>query len=237
MLASILLSSFAHAEPLADDSDAGRTVASMRQQAALSDAIELLSSDGKPFLDDAGRPFLLVFNNPDNARMLADSDGGDGVFRKVAEVSPAVEEAKLVRIEVDLTTQKMTVYSPDGEFHFGVSSGKPGHATVQGHFDVDTDNEAGQPKDYRFYRNYTSHKYDAPMPYAIFFYNGFATHSAIGQWGCLGKTPCSHGCVRTAPETARKLYELTKKYGPQNVGFWIYDENAKKPKAPDPLTV
>ena len=77
---------------------------------------------------------------------------------------------------------------------------------------------------FRAYEHYRSHKYnDAPMPYAMFFYKGFATHSAINEFGALGRTPRSHGCVRMAPKDAQTLFALVKLYGRENVGFWVHD--------------
>ncbi|MDD4279891.1 MAG: L,D-transpeptidase family protein [Candidatus Sumerlaeales bacterium] len=50
---------------------------------------------------------------------------------------------------------------------------------------------------------YWSKKYDAAMPYSVFFKTGYAMH-----YGALDKP--SHGCVHLPYETAQRLYYCTK---------------------------
>lgn len=61
--------------------------------------------------------------------------------------------------------------------------------------------------------------YNSPMPYAIFFHNGYAIHGsyAIDRLG----GPASHGCVRLHPEHAAILYDLVQQAGPENTRIMI----------------
>lgn len=57
-----------------------------------------------------------------------------------------------------------------------------------------------------------SRKYDnAPMPFAMFFTEGWAVHGTTSI-GALGR-PASHGCIRLHPATAKTLFRLVSSYG------------------------
>src|ERR1700751_4628039 len=73
--------------------------------------------------------------------------------------------------------------------------------------------------------------YNSPMPYAIFFHNGYAIHGsyAIDRLG----GPASHGCVRLHPEHAAILFDLVQQEGPGNTKIEITD--AGRPKEQQPL--
>ncbi|MEN0039830.1 MAG: L,D-transpeptidase, partial [Pseudomonadota bacterium] len=65
---------------------------------------------------------------------------------------------------------------------------------------------------HRMHKEYYSKKYHgAPMPYAMFYYRGFAIHgtNAIGR---LGRT-ASHGCVRLHPSNAATLFSMVRRHG------------------------
>jgi hypothetical protein len=108
----------------------------------------------------------------------------------------------LVRIDIDLQQQRMSVTSASGaEYSWPVSSGRVGHLTPRGVF---------RPQ--RLMLIAYSIKYEmAPMPHAIFFSGGYAIHgtNAVGQLG----RPASHGCVRLAPGNAATLYALVQHEG------------------------
>jgi len=108
-----------------------------------------------------------------------------------------------VHIDVDLSSQTMTVRA-SGETHvWPISSGKPGHPTPRGIF---------RPR--ALYVMVHSYKYDnAPMPHSIFFHGQFAIHGTNAV-GALGR-PASHGCIRLAPENAATLFALVKSQGAQ----------------------
>ena len=113
-------------------------------------------------------------------------------------VSPA--KAKIM-IFVDIDNQRMKVTNNNGQtFWWTVSSGRDGFETPTGSFSVQ-----------RLDANHFSDEYDqAPMPYAIFFHEGFAIHGTYQ--GGLGR-PLSHGCVRLAVPNARLLYSWVEQYG------------------------
>ncbi len=106
-----------------------------------------------------------------------------------------------VRIHIDLTTQRMQVDSSSGSWSWPVSTARDGYVTPPGEFEP-----TGME------RMHYSQKYDnAPMPYSIFFYGGYAIHGSYAT-GSLGR-PASHGCVRLSPGHARKLYEMVAAEG------------------------
>ena len=106
-------------------------------------------------------------------------------------------EAKL-DILVDKATQRMMVMQ-DGYMRYlwPVSTGRDELATPNGIY---------SPQ--RLERTWFSRAYyNSPMPYSIFFHNGYAIHGsyAINQLG----GPASHGCVRLAPAKAAALFALS----------------------------
>lgn len=105
-----------------------------------------------------------------------------------------------VAVDVDISTQTMSVTWPGGKSEtWSVSTGRTGFETVRGTFGVT-----------RLSKNHWSRKYDAAMPYAIFFHGGYALHASTA--GRLGR-PASHGCVRIAPEKAARLFEAVRRHG------------------------
>ena len=107
-----------------------------------------------------------------------------------------------VEINVDLSSQTMTVHSGSGETYvWPISSGKAGHATPNGVF---------RPR--AMYAMVHSAKYNnAPMPHSIFFYGQYAIHgtNAVGNLG----RPASHGCVRISPANAAMLFAMVQRQG------------------------
>jgi len=74
----------------------------------------------------------------------------------------------------------------------------------------------------RLERNWFSTAYyDSPMPFSIFFHNGYAIHGsyAIDRLG----GPASHGCVRLHPHHAAILFDLVQQEGPGNTKIEITD--------------
>lgn len=108
--------------------------------------------------------------------------------------------AAKVGIDVDVSTQRMTVTWKDGtEEVWRVATGRTGFETVRGNFGVE-----------RLSKDHWSKKYDAAMPYAIFFHGGYAIHaSTASRMGA----PASHGCVRVEPSRAARLFEAVRKSG------------------------
>jgi hypothetical protein len=121
-------------------------------------------------------------------------------------------EAKL-DILVDKATQRMLVIQ-DGYMRYiwPISTGRDEMATPNGVY---------TPQ--RLERSwFSSAYYNSPMPYSIFFHNGYAIHGsyAINQLG----GPASHGCVRLHPHHAALLFDLVQQEGPGNTTIEVTDD-------------
>jgi L,D-transpeptidase-like protein len=130
-------------------------------------------------------------------------------------------EAKL-DILVDKATQRMLVIQ-DGyiRYMWPVSTGRDNTATPNGVY---------APQ--RLERNWFSTAYySSPMPFSIFFHNGYAIHGsyAIDRLG----GPASHGCVRLHPHHAAILFDLVQQEGPSKTTIEITDAG-RPPEQPLP---
>ena len=109
-----------------------------------------------------------------------------------------------VFITIQKSTQTMYVETPTDTYEWPISTGRKGYNTPSGEF-----------RPYLLKRLHYSKKYDnAPMPWSIFFHEGYAIH-ATGEVERLG-TPASHGCVRLELRNARWLYRLIDENGKEN---------------------
>ncbi len=117
-----------------------------------------------------------------------------------------------LKIVIDKSSQRMYVYRDfEHIFTFKVSTGKAGHRTPNGIF-----------KPYSLeIMHYSRKYYNSPMPWSVFFNNGIAIHGTMAL-GNLGH-PASHGCVRTYPKSARRIYNLVRKYGKENTTVIVRD--------------
>jgi hypothetical protein len=127
-------------------------------------------------------------------------------------VSVQGAEARL-DILVDKATQRILVIQ-NGYMRYiwPVSTGRDETATPNGVY---------APQ--RLERNWFSTAYyNSPMPYSIFFHNGYAIHGsyAIDRLG----GPASHGCVRLHPHHAALLFDLVQQEGPDNTTIEVTDE-------------
>jgi hypothetical protein len=131
-------------------------------------------------------------------------------------------EARL-DILVDKSTQRMLVIQNGYlRYMWPVSTGRDNMATPNGVY---------TPQ--RLERNWFSKAYyDSPMPYSIFFHNGYAIHgsNAIDRLG----GPASHGCVRLHPYHAALLFELVQQEGPDKTTIEVTDE--RRPDEPPSLS-
>ncbi|MCM8557429.1 L,D-transpeptidase family protein [Sphingomicrobium sediminis] len=101
-----------------------------------------------------------------------------------------------VHLVVDLSDQVMYVYQ-DRQLLAAttVSTGKDGHETPLGKFEILEKNE----------EHYSNLYDDAPMPYMQrLTWDGIALHA-----GSLPGYPASHGCIRLPMSFAEQLFELT----------------------------
>jgi hypothetical protein len=118
-------------------------------------------------------------------------------------------EARL-EVLVDKSSQRMVVMQ-DGRmlYIWPVSTGRDSLATPNGVY---------VPQ--RLERSWFSKAYyRSPMPYSIFFHNGYAIHGsyAISKLG----GPASHGCVRLHPYHAAILFGLVQQEGAENTTIEI----------------
>jgi len=119
----------------------------------------------------------------------------------VAKTKPKSLAPTLTAV-IDLTRQRMTVKSGGKTLHsWKISSGRAGYHTPRGRF-----RPAWASK------MWYSRQYDgAPMPYAVFFNQGIATHGTTST-GMLGR-PASHGCIRLRTRNAKRFYTLVHRHG------------------------
>lgn len=116
-----------------------------------------------------------------------------------------------VFITIDKSDQKMYVETLTDTYEWPISTGRKGFNTP-----------SGQYKPYLLKRLHYSKKYDnAPMPWSIFFHEGYAIH-ATGEVERLG-SPASHGCVRLELKNARWLYRLIDESGKENTYIRVID--------------
>lgn len=131
--------------------------------------------------------------------------------------------AKKIEIVISKVSQKMTVkVDGDTEYVWPVSTGAAGFETPSGKFKI-----------FRMEEDYFSKEWDnAPMPNAMFFTTrGHAIHGSF-YTKSLGRR-ASHGCVRLAPENAKKLFALVGESGMSNTsvvlkgGFFDFGSNSR----------
>src|SRR5579871_870455 len=135
-------------------------------------------------------------------------------------ISSGTAQAKL-DILVDKATQRMLVIQ-DGyiRYMWPVSTGRDNMQTPNGVY---------SPQ--RLERNwFSSAYYDSPMPFSIFFHNGYAIHGsyAIDRLG----GPASHGCVRLHPHHAAILFDLVQLEGADRTTIEITDQGRPPEQSP-----
>lgn len=105
------------------------------------------------------------------------------------------------RIVIDLSQQRL--YAWQGRrliYSFRISTGKRSTPTPRGKFRIRSK--------YR-YNRMRGRGYDIPnVPYAMYFYRGYAIHGAF--WHNRFGTPVSHGCVNLRVHHARRLFRWAK---------------------------
>jgi lipoprotein-anchoring transpeptidase ErfK/SrfK len=110
-----------------------------------------------------------------------------------------------VLVEVSRASQTMAVIVDGSHLYtWPVSTGRPGYGTPAGTFHP-----------HMLARRWFSRVYyNAPMPYSIFFYGGFAIHGSY-EIARIGR-PASHGCIRLHPADAAVLFGLVEHEGMRN---------------------
>ena len=130
-------------------------------------------------------------------------------------VRPLITGAPSVTATVSISQQRMVlqVVNDNGAgrtYIWKVSTGKAGYDTPTGDYGPTW-----------LSPNHWSKKYDAPMPYAVFFNGGYAIHAtdAVARLG----QPASHGCVRLAKDKAAMFFQLVDEFGKHNTKIIITD--------------
>jgi lipoprotein-anchoring transpeptidase ErfK/SrfK len=133
---------------------------------------------------------------------------------KAAMPTAITSSAPTIYAAVSISRQKMDVLvtGDDGSqeiYNWTVSTGRKGFTTPTGSY-----KPTWLSKDHR------SKTYDdAPMPFAVFFHDGYAVH-ATTDTKRLGQ-PASLGCVRLSKENAAAFFALVAKHGKANTEILI----------------
>ena len=123
-------------------------------------------------------------------------------------------------IYVDKSSQRIAVVQ-DGYMRYvwPVSTGRDGDGAPSGVYSPE-----------RLERSWFSREYyDSPMPYAIFFRNGYAIHGSYDITRLGG--PASHGCIRLYPQDAALLFAMVEQEGPENTTIVIGGDGQPIPRA------
>lgn len=95
-----------------------------------------------------------------------------------------------VEVTVSIAKQTATIQGDSLDYeNIRVATGRAGFATTQGCFNA-----------FKAQADYVSHKYHAPMPYAVFFHGGEALH--VGNINVR-----SHGCVHLTTDVAKAVFK------------------------------
>jgi L,D-transpeptidase-like protein len=121
-----------------------------------------------------------------------------------AIVAASQAEAKL-DLYIDKSTQQISVVRNGALLYlWPVSTGRDRFSTPSGVYAPERLEPIWYSKAY----------YNAPMPHAIFFHQGYAIHGSYDIARLGG--PASHGCVRLHPQDAALLYAMVEQEGPGN---------------------
>ena len=115
-----------------------------------------------------------------------------------------------IYINIDKYQQTMEVYKGNQLIYSWLcSTGKNGYETPYGEY-----------KPYHTEKLHLSKQWDdAKMPYSVFFHEGYAIHGT-NYLRRLG-SKASHGCIRLSNKNAKKIYNLTRKYGYSRINISI----------------
>ena len=127
-------------------------------------------------------------------------------------LAPQSASASTIVARVSVSTQTMHVYINGMlRYEWPVSTGGNGYSTPRGEW---------QPT--WLSRWHRSRQYNnAPMPFAIFYHEGYAIHATDATWA-LGR-PASHGCVRLDPGNASLLFAMVEEQGTENMRVVVTD--------------
>lgn len=145
---------------------------------------------------------------------------GEGLYNELlTPVGGCRRKSCAVYLSVNLSKQRATLFvNGKVDRTYKISSGAPGYGTKT--WD-------GRHNG-RVYDAYRSRKFPGGagyrglgnMPYAVFYYRGFAVHGTTSI-SRLGRR-ASHGCIRQHPDNAKRFNRLTRKYGRNKTWIRIY---------------
>jgi lipoprotein-anchoring transpeptidase ErfK/SrfK len=143
-----------------------------------------------------------------------------------AAAAPPAEPKSSVVVNIDKSTQEMTVFVDGVEkYSWPVSTGLNGYTTPSGSYTASSMNKIWYSKQWD----------NAPMPHAVFFTKqGHAIHGTMEERN-LGK-PASHGCVRLSRANAATLFALVEENGLANTQIVLtgYTPGGEGPKVASP---
>lgn len=134
-------------------------------------------------------------------------------------LSNALAQLAEVRIKVDLSAQRLTMDSEEGQKVFKISSGlAPEHATPGS-------GKCFRP-DFMESMHYSTLYNKAPMPNSVFFNGNIAMHGTEAV-KLLGQ-PASHGCVRLSKTDSRAVFEMVLAHGRAHTSVCVQGETPVK---------
>jgi L,D-transpeptidase catalytic domain len=145
---------------------------------------------------------------------------GVAALAAVLLCAPVAAQADVL-VNISKSQQRLAVTVDGTEtYRWPVSTGRAGYTTPSGSF-----------RPVRLERDWYSRKYDnAPMPFSVFFYRGYAVHGTM-EARSLGHA-ASHGCVRLSPANASILFSLVRREGIGHTKVVV--SNGPLPQAPRP---
>lgn len=127
-------------------------------------------------------------------------------------LAPLAASASSIVARVSVSRQTLYVYV-DGmlRYEWPVSTAAAGMVTPRGEWNAEWLSRWHRSRQYN----------NAPMPFAIFFHEGYAIHATEATWA-LGR-PASHGCVRLHPDNASLLFSMVEEQGTENMRVVVTD--------------
>lgn len=185
--------------------EVGQPAAAYGEDARLAALRAEAAADPVKFLDEhAPAEIGLAYGLPPASRFRIDNEA-------------AAKAA--VRLTVDLTTQRLTVESPELKGVFKLSSGLGPDNLTPG---------SGRcyAPDFIEEMHYSSLYNKAPMPNSIFFNGNIAMHGTNAEH-LLGQ-PASHGCIRLSKVDAKAVYGVVKAHGKANASICVVGKTPVK---------
>jgi hypothetical protein len=140
-------------------------------------------------------------------------------FPSRTPLSNALAQLAEVRINVDLSAQRLTMDVDGSSQVFKISSGLAPEHTTPG------SGRCFRP-DFLEAMHYSTLYKMAPMPNSVFFNGNIAMHGTEAE-KLLGQ-PASHGCVRMSKVDSKTVYEVVKAHGRDNTSVCVVGKTPVK---------